>query len=143
MPVRRLVLVCIFASRSFQPSDLSGQPKPSASGTGMATTTGLCAIDLPSVGLKPEASDLRRSSQLDESATHTSGTVTAAAASPTPVSVTPCLRAIAPAMVAGLTPVTLTLTHVLLTLAPLVIHACADCSMAGAISVAAATVSLI
>jgi hypothetical protein len=49
----------------------------------------------------------------------------------------------APAMVAGLTPVTLTLTQVPLTLAPLVIHVCADCSTAGAISVAAATVSLI
>jgi hypothetical protein len=143
MPVRSFVSFCIFASRSFQPSGLSGQPKPWASGSGIATTIGLCAIDLPSVGLKPEASDFRRSSQVDESGTHTSGTVTAAAASPTPVSVTPCLRATAPAMVAGLTPVTLTLTQVPLTLAPSVIHACADCSMAGAISVAAATVSLI
>src|ERR671921_2538212 len=108
----------------------------------MATTTGLCAIDLPSVGMKPDASDLRRSSQVEESGIQTSGTLTEAGAGPRPVRATLCSRATAAAMVAGLTLLTLTETHVPPTLAPSVIHCWATCSTAGAISVAAATVSL-
>ena len=137
-------MVLILPSRSFQPNFLSGHWNSFwAIGAGTATTIGDCAIDLPSVGVNPEASLRRRSSQVDESGIQTSGTVTDAGAEPTPVRPTLCSRATAAAITAGFTPDTVTATQVPFTFAPSVIHRCADCSTAGAISVAAPTVSLI
>jgi hypothetical protein len=122
MPVRSELPVVILVTRSDQASFLSGQPTFSAMGVGMATTTGLCAIEVPSVGTKPEASELSRISQVDESGSHTSGTSADLPAGGRPVSVTPCLSARAEAVVAGLTPVTFTATQVPLTLAPPELH---------------------
>src|SRR5690242_15959663 len=71
-----LVIRC---SRAPQVSGVLGQPRVAATGSGMASTTGLRAIDGACGGTRFGPAARTRTSQLDESGTQTSGTTGAAA----------------------------------------------------------------
>ncbi|BCB81877.1 hypothetical protein Pflav_082870 [Phytohabitans flavus] len=129
-------------SRSAQPTFLSGQPRLSASGSGIAATTGLRATEPPSVGVKPDASVLSRTSQVEESGSHTSGASSVPLALPTPARPTLCCPAITAAMSTELTSLTSAATHVPSAEPPSARQLSKVERTAGAISGAAATESL-
>lgn len=145
MPARRGLSLRTARSMSFQVSFLSGQPNlVAATGCGMATTTGLRAIEAPLPGANAVAPPLlRRSSQVDESGIQTSGVTAVPLACPTPARLAPCLLATAAATSTGSEAVTFTLMQVPPTAAPSAIHWAAAASTAGATSGAAATPSWI
>lgn len=143
MPVRSGLLLLTWLSRSFQPSFAFGQPSRVAIGSGIATTTGLRAIEAPLVGANAVASFLRRSSQVDESGIQTSGATAVPGAWPTPARTAPCLAATTAATSTGSEAVTLTAMQVPPTAAPSSTHCVAASSTAGASSEATATVSWI
>jgi hypothetical protein len=142
MPGSRVLPVVSWPSSSCHLSLRSGQPSFWAIGAGMASTTGLSATGMLSVGTKPGASPPTRSSQLEESGTHTSGTTGLPAAAFRPESATPCLAAMVAAAVAGSVAATATLMQTPPTWAfsPCV-HLSAVVWMAPAISAAAVTAS--
>jgi hypothetical protein len=141
MPVRSLVLLRSSPMISPQLIFAFGQSNCAATGSGMASTTGLRAIDVVEDGRKPDAAAVSRSSQVDESGTQASGTAMVPEAWPRPVRLTPCLPAMAAATSPGSAVVTSTATHTLSTSAPPPDHCAAAACTAGAISADAATVS--
>jgi hypothetical protein len=139
MPVRRLVPVVICCNRSVQVSCCVGQPRVAATGSGMATTTGLRATDSLLAGVNPGATELSRSSQVDESGTQTSGATAVPLACPTPARATPCCPASTAATSTESEATIWTATQVSPTDPPSSRHWSAASCIAGAISGAAAT----
>jgi hypothetical protein len=135
------VPVLSWSSRSFQVSFLRGHPTAAATGSGIATTTGLRAMEVTLVGAKPDAAPRRRSSQVDESGTQTSGELSVPPGWPTPASETPCRPATTAATSTGSLSVTSTATQMPSASAPPSTQASAAALIAGAISGAAETVS--
>src|SRR6266508_2542425 len=111
MPGRIVASVVIFLSRSAQVSFFAGQPSWLASGSGMARTTGLAAIEGACGGTTSLPTPRSRCSQVDESGTQTSGTLVPPLAWPTPSSAPPCCPAMAAATSAVSIEVTSTATH--------------------------------
>src|SRR5690349_10981057 len=131
--------VVTFLSKSGQVSLACGQPTWLAIGSGMATTIGLVAIEVPAAGTLVALAVCRRRIQADESGTQASGTLALPLARPTPDSVTLACPATAAAVSAESALTTSTATHRSLTRASLV-HAAAWAFRTPAISGAAATV---
>ena len=131
-----------------------GHPRAPAAGSGTASTTGLVATGGACWGTRLGAAERSRTSQVDESGTHTSGTATggsvaagagaadaAGASEVSPARATPARSAMASATSAGSAEVTSTATHSPSGPRAESDHRTAACASTGAISGAAAMVS--
>ena len=113
-----------------------------ATGSGIAITTGLSATEPSSATVKPGTAARSRTSQFEESEIQTSGTVTVPLAASSPLSDAFCARLTAAATSAGSVASTCTVTHWPCCAAAPAARSWVAERTSGAISGAAATVSL-